>query len=134
MGKLRVKGSIPSHLLFPIRGRQCIICERERRLNTFIFCTVVMVVIVCVLQKEILSVPWRRTGSYHHLFSLHPHIPLSLPGPLSLSSPHSLSGDSPVSSPQSNSSEDPFLIFYLLAPGGRYVWRPVLEARNCPRS
>ena len=30
--------------------------------------------------------------------------------------------------------EKPFLIFHLLAPGGHYVRRPVLEARNCPRS
>jgi hypothetical protein len=92
---------------------------------------------LCLLQKEILlyGCPLATPGQSTRFLHRHPTRFFS-PGPLSFSYPHNLSRDWPVLSPQSNSSEDPFLISLSiqLAPGSHYVWRPVLEARNCPGS
>ena len=87
---------------------------RERS-NTFIFCTVVMIVVFDVYSPKgnfTVRLSLGDRGSHRHrLLSLHRHPhSLFLAGPLSFSSPHNLSCDRPVSSPQSNSSEDPFLI------------------------
>ena len=126
------------HLIFYFLS-ECIsalFCERGRRINTFIFCTVVMIdcVRVRVFSKRKFNLPGCRLATGSLAFFTSPSHSLTLPGPLSFSYPHNLSCDWPVLSPQPNSSEDPFLIFYPSAPGSHYVRRPILEARNCPGS
>ena len=128
------------HLIFYFLSEDisALFCERERTIKYFYFlygghdcCR-----LLCILQKEILlcGCPLATAGPTDIACFLYIVIPTRFFSrvhcPSRLPTIFHATGRSRRLSP----THPKIHSLYLLAPASHYVWRPVLEARNCPGS